>query len=622
MSDIIVLKFGGSFLRGHADLVRAVHAIYREVREGRRVVAVTSAFYGRTDELSATLDRLEAETTGTAGDPLAARRKRAALLGTGETETAALLASTLERSGVPARLADVRRVGPFVDAAAPLIDGDGQDPKRIDADALRAFLEEAPVVCLPGFIATEEGEAQHPALLGRGGSDLTAVFVADVLDAPVVLVKDVDGLYTADPAARDGADTEPPRRLSRVSYRDAKKLDESVLQPRALSYAESSGQEIQVVGAGALAGRRGTIVGALPTSARTAPAAPRPVRVALLGLGTVGKRVFAELSASPDLFHVTSILVRRGAGVERPRAALPLLVDSIDDLFRTEPDLVIEATGGLQPAASWIQDALEQGIDVVTANKVAAAGARPTLETVARRSGARVFTSAAVGGSVPVLEQVSRFAARSLDSASLTGVTGVLNGTCNAVLESLRTGSTWAEAIEAAQAKGLAEADPTSDLDGSDIAAKLTLIARAAGWLTDANPELRWLHRDCLADGVSANALAEARRSNRRLRLIGSIHPTEVGPVASIVLAAISKSDPLFELEGAANAVLLEHAGERTTVLRGLGAGAWPTATSVMGDVYAAVRRRRLTGDSAPAAELQNDLDDERSEPIEEGGHS
>ncbi|QDV06435.1 Homoserine dehydrogenase [Planctomycetes bacterium Poly30] len=603
MSSVIVLKFGGSFLRGHADLVRAVHAIYREVREGRRVIAVTSAFYGRTDELASTLDALERETRGASGDPHAARRKRAALLGTGEIETASLLAATLERSGLPARIADVRNTGPFVeslDRGEP-VDEDACEPTHMDIVALEALLAEAPVVCLPGFIAAEDNVNRDLALLGRGGSDLTAVFVADAIGAPVVLVKDVEGLYTSDPSQQVAdAKGAPPRRLARVSYADAKSLDASVLQRRALAFAESRGQEIRVVGPGALVGARGTTVGAPPTSAQSPTAPRRPLRVALLGLGTVGRRVFAELSSAPHLFHVTAILVRRGSDIDRPRAARPLIVESFDDVLASGPELVVEATGGAEPAASWMAQLMERGLHVVTANKVAVARASTRLSGVARQHGVQFLASAAVGGSVPALETVARCAASSSPAERLVGITGVLNGTSNAILESLRLGCSWEAAIDEARAAGLAEADPTSDLDGSDVACKLELLARAAGWLDAPNAKLRWIRRDSLASGVPAGITCE---EGRRLRLVGAVHLTEIGSIASIVLQSVAPGHPLFELSGAANAVVLEHAESPPTVLRGIGAGAWPTATSVMGDVFAVCRRLRLVEGAIPSTQ-------------------
>lgn len=589
MTSTVVLKFGGSFLRGPADLVGAVHAIYAHVRRGERVVAVTSAFHGRTDALEASLGAL----AGPGGDA-SLRRVRAALLATGEAETASLLVAALERSGVHARLAEVRRVGPFV---APGADGvASEEPTRLDRAELLGLLDEASVVVLPGFAAVEDTPERAPALLGRGGSDLTAVFVAHALGARCTLVKDVDGLYTADPAAR-AVTRRVPRRLACVSFRDALGLGGEILQPRAIRFAEAHRQDVDVVGPRHVAGVRGTRVGPRPTIERSDPARPRPLRVALLGLGTVGSRVFAELQARPDLFEVTHVLVRDLERSGRPEAARPLLTDDWSDVLPARPDLVVEATGGVEPAAAWLREALGAGVHVVTANKAALAKASPPLENAAAYAGTVLLGSAAVGGALPALEAVRR-AAHADAHDPIVGFEGVLNGTTNAVLDEIERGATLNEAVVTAQALGLAESDPQDDLDGTDVAHKLELLARAAGWTRAGETRLRWLHRR----GIDKDTLRQARPAGApdgdpdgdaepRLRLVGSVHLSDVGPVASVTLRSVSVSSPFHALSGPENALSLERASGRVDVVRGTGAGAWPTATAVMGDVFAVARR-------------------------------
>ncbi len=595
MSSLVVLKFGGSFLRGPADLVRAVHAIYAEVRAGRRVVAVTSAFYGRTDALEASLRALDLERGAQPAEHL-----RATLLATGENETCALLAAALERSGVPARTADVRRYGPFVEPGS-------SDPVRLDRAGLLALFDEAAVVCLPGFVAAEDTSERRPALLGRGGSDLTAVFVGAELGARVVLVKDVEGLYSSDPAAR-APGAPQPRRLARVSFTDALELGPAILQPRALRYAERRGLEFEVVGPGHVCGVRGTRVGWLPSIERSQPATPPPLRVALLGLGTVGERVFAELSSAPDRFEVVAILVRDPVGVgatgrPRPRAAAPHLTAAFDAVLAASPDVIVEATGGLEPAASFMQRALARGIHVVTANKVAVAGAAGRLERTAREHGAEFSTSATVGGALPALEQVRRAASRETGRDRLLAIEGVLNGTSNAILSAMAGGTSFDEALRDAQTAGLAEADPRDDLDGTDVAHKIKLLARAAGW----SPP-RWLH----SSGIDASTEAQ-REDGKRLRLVGAVHLSDVGPVASVAPRVVEPDDPLFDTLGAGNVLVLHFASGRRSVIRGTGAGAWPTATAILGDVLALSRRFAIVRPDAIAR--QGAVDAERDQP-------
>lgn len=585
MKAPIVLKFGGSFLRGHADLVRAVHVIYREVREGRPVVAVTSAFHGRTDELERSLFALDAERGVRSSE-----RTRAALLQTGELETANLLSAALDRSGVPSRVLEVPRFGPFVEPGT-------EDPTHVDASGIERLLKEYPVLCIPGFAAAENTPERGPALLGRGGSDMTAMVLGRDLSATVRLVKDVEGLYTSDPA-RKSADQGTPRRLARVAFQDALSLGPDILQPRALRFARRHGLEFEVVGPGHVAGVRGTRVGELPTASRSTPSPPQPLRVALLGLGTVGARVFAELQSAPDRFEVVSVLVRSIPGRERPAAARSLLTESFEDVLLAAPDLIVEATGGLQPAADHLRTALGRGIHVVTANKVAAAKAAPSLEGAAAQGGAMLLTSAAVGGALPALETVARI--RSAKGGDpLVGIEGVFNGTSNAVLDALSEGRPMADAIRDAQGAGLAEADPTDDLDGTDIAHKIELLARAAGW-----PAPRWLHQESIErlgpDGPGRGLKLEPK-SHLRARFIGSVFFSDVGPVASVSLQLVGEDCAFHGVNGSWNAALLHFESGATQTITGRGAGPWPTATATMGDVYA-ISRRIALGEFAPAS--------------------
>src|SRR5262245_38452468 len=182
-NQVTVLKFGSSVLRSEDDLPTIVHEIYRHYHEGSGVIAVVSAFGDMTDQLMRRAESL-------CGQP--DQSALAALLATGEATSSALLGLALSRAGIPARLLDAAQVG-----LRTVGDRLNADPIAIDSARLLGEARRA-IVVLPGFVGrSENGDT---TLLGRGGSDLTALFLAQRLSARCALIKDVAGLYTSDPA--------------------------------------------------------------------------------------------------------------------------------------------------------------------------------------------------------------------------------------------------------------------------------------------------------------------------------------------------------------------------------------------------------------------------------------
>jgi len=214
---VVVLKFGSSVLRTDEDLPSAVNEIYEWWLQDYGVVAVVSALGKNTDQLMQCAYSVCAEP-----DPTLL----AALLATGEAASSALLGLALRQAGIPtivltAEQAGLVTLGPVLDAE--LI--------GVDKPGLLAALQKA-VVVLPGFVGRADGET---TLLGRGGSDLTALFVAHQLDGQCSLVKDVDGLYTSDPNNETGTNA---TRFVEVSYDTARKVGGSVVQVKAIDFAE------------------------------------------------------------------------------------------------------------------------------------------------------------------------------------------------------------------------------------------------------------------------------------------------------------------------------------------------------------------------------------------------
>ncbi|MBU2417671.1 MAG: homoserine dehydrogenase, partial [Alphaproteobacteria bacterium] len=218
-APVVVMKFGSSVLASPADAPAVASDIYAEVRRGRRVVAVVSAFAGETDRLLA-----EARLLGLAHDnPLLP-----AYVVQGEERSAALTALACDRIGLDAATLTVRELGILAEGPC-----EHARPVALDRAALERALERHEVVVVPGFGAL--GPDGRAVLLGRGGSDLTALFLAAELGLDhVQLVKDVDGLYDRDPNADPDA-----RRYDQASWAEAKGLGGGLVQPDALDLAEA-----------------------------------------------------------------------------------------------------------------------------------------------------------------------------------------------------------------------------------------------------------------------------------------------------------------------------------------------------------------------------------------------
>jgi len=226
-SSIAVLKFGSSVLRTPADLPVAVAEIQREARRGRRVIAVVSAYHGVTDQ--------RFEQARLLGNDLHAQ---AAYVAKGEEESSTQLATALLAHGSSARYLDADEIGLRAH-------GEPHDstPASVDEGRLAAELEAHAALVIPGYVARDlQG---HCVLLGRGGSDLTALFLAQRLAAQCRLLKDVDGVYESDPARASAA-----RRYTRLTWATALAVGGRIIQPRAVQFAQSNGVSFEVSAVG------------------------------------------------------------------------------------------------------------------------------------------------------------------------------------------------------------------------------------------------------------------------------------------------------------------------------------------------------------------------------------
>ena len=319
--------------------------------------------------------------------------------------------------------------------------------------------------------------------------------------------------------------------------------------------------------------------------------APRVVRVALAGCGTVGaalvaliQRQAAQRESRQGLrYEFATILVRDPAkerGIAVPR---DLLTTSVDAFASTEADVVVELIGGLEPAERVVRGALAAGRSVVTANKALIALHGPALQGLANASQAALHFEAAVGGGVPVVRTLRS----ELGGHGVRTITGILNGTTNFLLTALADGARYADALADAQARGFAEADPSRDLQGLDAADKIRILAWLAwGVAPSAQP--------VLVEPLPSDPEPLARRAAARggvLKYLAGAVRSDDGRVRAWVRPVIIPADHAFaRVRGEENAVHIDSESLGVLRLQGRGAGGSATASAVLGDLIEAAR--------------------------------
>lgn len=325
--------------------------------------------------------------------------------------------------------------------------------------------------------------------------------------------------------------------------------------------------------------------------------AQEPLRVALLGCGTVGSEVVRLLHDNADdlaarigaPLELAGIAVRRlGRARDLPVDPALLTTDAAGLVARDDVDLVVEVIGGIEPARTLILSALERGRGVVTANKALLAEDGATLYDAAGRAGADLYYEASVAGAIPLLRPLRE----SLAGDNVSRVMGIVNGTTNYVLTRMdEVGIGFSEALDEATALGYAEADPTADVEGFDAAAKAAILA---GLAFHTRVTAADVHREGISE-VTAADVASAKAMGCVVKLLAIAEKDGHGVAVRVHPAMIPRSHPLASVREAYNAVFVEAASAGQLMFYGRGAGGSPTASAVLGDLVA-VARNALSG--------------------------
>ena len=324
--------------------------------------------------------------------------------------------------------------------------------------------------------------------------------------------------------------------------------------------------------------------------------ATRPLRVGMIGIGTVGAGTFRVLARNQAL-----IAGRAGRGIEVVVVAARNLARAVsvvgkDVALTNDPmqvathpdvDVVVEVAGGTGPAREWVLAAIRAGKHVVTANKALLAVHGNEIFAAARQHGVAVAYEGAVAVSIPIVKALRE----GLTANHIEWVAGIINGTSNFILSKMRDeGVGFAQALAQAQARGYAEADPTFDIEGVDAAHKITLLAANAFGMP-----VRF--DDVQVQGITALQgldVACAEQLGYRIKLLGVARRRKDGAVDGVELrvqpALVPATHLLAHVDGSMNGIMVKGDASGLTMYYGAGAGSEPTASAVIADLVDVAR--------------------------------
>jgi homoserine dehydrogenase len=312
----------------------------------------------------------------------------------------------------------------------------------------------------------------------------------------------------------------------------------------------------------------------------------------MLGCGVVGTgllHLLRERASDIELAAGMPLAVTRVAVAEpsKPREAAlggaALGGDAMEVAEASDIDLLVEVMGGAERALPPVTRALERGLPVVTANKLLIASHGAELEALAAQSGAALRYEASVAGVIPILQSLDH----GLRTERFQLLVGILNGTTNYILSTMeREGRDFAEALDAARKLGFAEADPSLDLSGDDTAQKLTILVRRA---FPASIDTGSIPTEGIV-GMELEDLRQADRFGYVVKLLGIAMRTPGGLDVRVHPAFIPKRYLLASVRDEFNGVYLRGEASGSMLFYGKGAGAFPTAQAVLGDVLALAR--------------------------------
>ncbi|QTH44064.1 homoserine dehydrogenase [Cohnella sp. LGH] len=322
----------------------------------------------------------------------------------------------------------------------------------------------------------------------------------------------------------------------------------------------------------------------------------KPIKIGLLGLGTVGTGVVKIVEGHQDdlsnqvgsPISIAQILVKdRRKTRSIPIEAAKLTEDPWDIVRNPDIDIIVEVMGGIAQTKEYILEALERGKHIVTANKDLMALHGQEILAKARDKGCDVLYEASVAGGIPII----RTLVEGFSSDRITKIMGIVNGTTNYILTKMsQEGAAYADVLKEAQELGYAETDPTSDVEGLDAARKMTILS-SLGFRSNVdldNVSVRGI------SGVTQEDIRYGKRLGYEVKLLGIAERQDDLFSVSVEPTMIKTTHPIAAVNGVFNAVYVHGEAVGETMFYGAGAGELPTATSVVADLVAVIKNMKL----------------------------
>jgi len=318
----------------------------------------------------------------------------------------------------------------------------------------------------------------------------------------------------------------------------------------------------------------------------------KKVRIAILGLGNVGQGVWKILNTNKNEItrkcgceiEVAKILVRDAAKQRNVEVPKEIITTDADVIFNDDSiKIVVELMGGNEPAREYMLKAMKCKKHVVTANKLVLATQGEELFETAEEQGVLFYYEASVGGGIPIIREINE----SLTANKIEKIVGIINGTTNYILSKMTLeGMDFADALAEAQAKGYAEADPTSDVEGFDAAYKLAIMASLS---FGTKIDVASIYREGISN-IKASDISYADKLGYVIKLLAIGKEADNKIELRVHPAMVPKDHPIANVNDSFNAIFIKGNAVGDLMLYGRGAGDLPTGSAVIGDIISILR--------------------------------